>query len=472
MANGNYDFGMVGLGVMGRNLLLNMADHGYAVAGFDLSKEKTDQFENSGKPGQHLKGVNSLKDLVSSLKRPRKIMMLVPAGKAVDSVLNQLLPLVEKGDIIIDGGNSHYTDTLVRIKKMEGSGIHFMGVGISGGEDGARFGPSIMPGGDMEAWNEIAPVLRDVAAKVHGEPCVEYLGKDAAGHFVKMVHNGIEYAIMQLISECYDLLKHGLSLGNEEIGKVFTEWNSGEMQSFLLEITGEIFKVKDANSESFLIDKILDRAGAKGTGKWTSESALELPMPVPNIDVAVMMREMSSLLEQRIEAGKLYHTNPDPVDIAKEDLENLLHDSLYFATIMSYAQGLAQITEASEQLKMDVPVTEVVKVWRGGCIIRSALLDNFASAYQESPELKNLLLDKNIASILQSKLSAIQKVISLAAGNNYAVPGLMAAFCYFNAYRRRLLPTNLVQAQRDYFGAHQYERTDKEGFFHTNWKTV
>lgn len=464
-----FDFGMVGLGTMGSNLLLNMADHGYAVAGFDLNPEKTETFEKSATKDQTLKGVNTLQALVGCLKIPRKIMMLVPAGKPVDSVINEIKPLLQKGDILIDGGNSHYTDTIRRIDELKDSGIHFMGIGISGGEEGARFGPSIMPGGDKEAYKEIAPILESIAAKVHGEPCVAYLGTGAAGHYVKMVHNGIEYAIMQLISECYDLMKHGLGLDNGEIGEAFSQWNSGEMKSFLLEITGEIFKMKDGESDNFLIDCILDRAGAKGTGKWTSQSGLDLPEPVPNIDVAVMMRNLSSLVEQRIEAHDLYSTEIKTIDIDKDTFISLLHDALYFATILSYAQGLSMITTASSELQMDIPVKEVVKVWRGGCIIRSALLDVFSEAYNETDSLKNLLLDKHIASILQHKLSAIQKIISLAAGNNYTVPGLMAAFCYFNAYRRRLLPTNLIQAQRDFFGAHQYERIDKKGFFHTSW---
>lgn len=471
MESGNYDFGMVGLGVMGSNLLLNMADHGYAVAGYDLDPEKTKEFESSATKKQKLKGVNTLEDLVACLKKPRKVMMLVPAGKPVDSVIHQMKSLLDKGDILIDGGNSHYTDTILRINEMENSGIHFMGVGISGGEEGARYGPSIMPGGDKEAYENLSPILRSIAAKVQDEPCVAYLGRGAAGHYVKMVHNGIEYAIMQLIGEAYDLMKHGLELSNKEMGEVFHRWDSGEMKSFLLEITSEIFNMKDGDSDEFLIDFIADKAGAKGTGKWTSQSGLDLPMPIPNIDVAVMMRNLSSLVDERLEADKLYSTKIKPVDISKEELEEWMHDALYFATIISYAQGLAMITTASKELDMDIPIKDVVKVWRGGCIIRSALLDTFAEAYDTNSTLKNLLLDHNIASILQNKLPAIQKIISLAAGNNYTAPGHMAAFCYFNAYRRRLLPTNLIQAQRDFFGAHQYQRIDKEGFFHTVWET-
>lgn len=470
MESGNYDFGMVGLGVMGSNLLLNMADHGYAVAGFDLSKEKTGAFEKSGQPGQKLLGVNSLEDLVKNLNKPRKIMMLVPAGKPVDSVISQIRPLLEPGDILIDGGNSHYTDTLARIKNLKSTGIHFMGVGISGGEEGARRGPSIMPGGDKEAWNSVAHLLKDVSAKVKGEPCVDYMGRDAAGHYVKMVHNGIEYGIMQLISEVYDLMKHGAGLNNEQIGKIFSKWNEGDMKSYLIEVTADIFKVKDRETGGYLVDSILDKAGAKGTGKWTSESGLELGIPIPNIDMAVMMRNISSLLDQRSKADTLYPVKSGRFEEGAEEIEKLLYDALYFATVITYAQGLAQITAASAELKMEVPLREVVKIWRGGCIIRSVMLDDFMKAYEKNPGLENLLLNNNNASLLQRKLPAVQKIITLAAQNNYPMAGLMAAFNYFNAYHRKLLPTNLVQAQRDYFGAHTYQRVDREGIFHTQWE--
>lgn len=469
METNKYDFGMIGLGVMGSNLLLNMADHEYAAAGYDTNPEKTKALEKGANKGANVKGFNTLKDLVQSLKKPRKLMMLVPAGKPVDSVIKDVTSLLEKGDILIDGGNSHYTDTIRRIHSLKDSGIHFMGIGISGGEEGARLGPSIMPGGDKEAYKEVAPILEAIAAKVHEEPCVAYLGKEAAGHYVKMVHNGIEYSIMQLIGECYDLMKHGLGMDNNALHEVFKKWNSGEMSSYLIEITADIFKKKDGKSDHFLIDRILDVAGAKGTGKWTSQSGLDLPMPVPNIDTAVMMRNLSSLQEERLEADKIYQTRIRKIDIDREEFLPLLHDALYFASICSYAQGLAMITTASAELKMDIPLSEVVKVWRGGCIIRSAMLGMFRETYDKHTDLKNLLLDEVISDILQEKLPALQKIISLAAGNNYAAPGLMAAFNYFNAYRRSSLATNLVQAQRDYFGAHTYHRTDKEGIFHTDW---
>ena len=474
MENNKFDFGMIGLGVMGSNLLLNMADHGFSVIGFDTNSDKTKAFEASATKGEKVKGVNTLKEMIALLKTPRKLMMLVPAGNPVDSVIKELKPLLQKGDIIIDGGNSHYTDTLRRIKELKDNGFHFMGIGISGGEEGARRGPSIMPGGDKEAYKEVAPILEAVSAKVNGEPCVGYLGHDAAGHYVKMVHNGIEYAIMELISECYDLLYNGLQLSNKEIHQVFKEWDNDDMKSYLLEITAAIFEKKDDKTNNYLVDMILDKAGAKGTGKWTSQSGLDLPMPIPTIDAAVMMRNLSSLIDERKEAASIYKTSPKKIEADKNEFIVQLRDALYFATLISYAQGLAMITTASSELKMDVPLPEVVSVWRGGCIIRSAMLEIFKKAYKNAtPEtngLRNLLLDSNIAELLQQKESSIQKVVSIAALNNYPAAGLMASLNYFNAYRRRLLPTNLVQAQRDFFGAHTYQRIDEEGIFHTKWE--
>ena len=469
MKDEQYDFGMIGLGVMGSNLLLNMADHGFSVIGYDKDNKKTEQLKKSATANTTVEAVNTLQEMVSRLKTPRKLMMLVPAGNAVESVLNELKPLLEKGDIIIDGGNSHYTDTLRRLNELKDKGFHFMGIGISGGEEGARRGPSIMPGGNEEAYQKVAPILEAIAAKANGEPCVAYLGKGAAGHYVKMVHNGIEYAIMQLISECYDIMHHGLRLSNEEMHTVFKEWDSGEMKSYLLEITAAIFNQKDEKTGNFLVDMISDKAGAKGTGKWTSLEGLDLPMPIPTIDAAVMMRNLSGLVEERKEADELYRTSIETIEIAKEEFLPLLHDALYFATIISYAQGLAMIATASEKLEMDIPLPKVVNVWRGGCIIRSALLGILKNSYKEK-NLKNVMLDKTISELLQDKLPAIQKIVSLAGGNNYAMAGLMSSLNYFNAYRRQFLPTNLIQAQRDFFGAHTYERIDEEGSFHTEWQ--
>lgn len=466
-----YDFGMIGLGTMGSNLLLNMADHGFTVVGYDKNQEKTMAFEASAAKGTTVKGVNTLEEMIANLKVPRKMMMLVPAGKPVDSVISDLKPLLQKGDIVIDGGNSHYTDTLSRIIEMKELGFHFMGIGISGGEEGARRGPSIMPGGDEEAYKEVAPILRAVAAKVNGEPCVGYLGHNAAGHYVKMVHNGIEYAIMQLISECYDIMHHGLQMSNDELHEVFDEWNKGDLKSFLLEITAEIFEKKDDKLQFFLLDKILDKAGAKGTGKWTSQEGLNLPMPIPSIDSAVMMRNLSSLIEERIEAASIYKTVPEVIDTDRKEFIGQLRDAFYFASLVSYAQGLAMLTVASSELNMDIPLPEVVSVWRGGCIIRSAMLDLFKQCYQNK-DLRNLLLDKTIAKMLQEKEASIRQVVSAAALHNYPSVGMMASLNYYNGYRRNFLPTNLIQAQRDFFGAHTYQRVDQEGIFHTVWESL
>jgi 6-phosphogluconate dehydrogenase len=461
---------MIGLGTMGRNLLLNMADHGFPVAGFDLDPTKTTTLESSATPGTTVKGFNTLAEMVGALEKPRRMMMLVPAGKPVDDVINSLLPLLEKGDIVIDGGNSHYTDTLRRVRFMEEKGFHFMGVGISGGEQGARTGPSIMPGGDAEAYAHVKSLLEAVAAKVDGEPCVAYLGKGAAGHYVKMVHNGIEYAIMQLISESYDLLHRGLGLDNEELYKIYKSWNEGELQSFLVEITRDIFQKKDDKTGNYLVDMILDKAGAKGTGKWTSQDAMDLGVPVPVIDIAVCMRELSAYKEERTQAAALYKMPPTDIAVPQEVFIQQVEDALYFSFIISYAQGLAQLHIASKELNMDIPMQDVVKVWRGGCIIRSSLLPIFFKAYEKNNQLPNLLLEPEIVQLLQGKRQNLRNVIIHAVHLGYPVAGLMSALSYFDAYRSERMPTNLIQAQRDYFGAHTYQRIDMPGTFHTEWE--
>lgn len=470
MANNSFDFGMIGLGVMGRNLLLNMADHGFSVVGFDKDATKTTTLESSATAGTTVKGVNTLAEMIQQLQQPRKLMMLVPAGKPVDDVIADLLPLLGKGDIVIDGGNSHYTDTLRRVTYLEGKGIHFMGVGISGGERGARTGPSIMPGGDPVAYPYVRPILEAVAAKVQDSPCVAHLGKGAAGHYVKMVHNGIEYAIMQLISETYDLLHRGMGLDNDELHKIYKNWNEGELQSFLVEITKDIFLKQDDKTDNRLVDMILDKAGAKGTGKWTSQDAMDLPVPIPVIDMAVTLRNISSFKEERAQAATVYKTPIVDIPVPKEVFIQQVHDALYFAVIISYAQGLAMLHTASGELDMGIPIPEVVRVWRGGCIIRSSLLENFYAAFQKNPQLVNLLLDTDIAQLLQAKKQNMRNVIIHAIHMGYPVGGFMAALSYFDAYRSERLPTNLIQAQRDYFGAHTYQRTDMPGTFHTEWE--
>ncbi|HEY4337951.1 MAG TPA: NADP-dependent phosphogluconate dehydrogenase [Puia sp.] len=469
MANNSFKFGMIGLGVMGRNLLLNMADHGFAVVGFDKDAQKGATLESSATSGTTVKGVTTLAEMVQLLEKPRRMMMLVPAGKPVDDVINDLLPLLDKGDIVIDGGNSHYTDTLRRVKFMEGKGFHFMGVGVSGGEHGARTGPSIMPGGDPEAYPHVQPLLEAVAAKVDGVPCVAYLGKGAAGHYVKMVHNGIEYAIMQLISETYDLLHRGLGLSNDELYKVYKNWNDGELQSFLVEITRDIFQKQDDKTGNRLVDMVLDKAGAKGTGKWTSQDAMDLGVPIPVIDMAVCMREISAYKDERTQAAALYKTSSADIPVPKEVFIQQVQDALVFGVILSYAQGLAMLHIASKELDMQIPMPEVVKIWRGGCIIRSSLLEVFFKAFSKNPQLANLLLEGDIAQLLQAKKQNMRAVLIHAIHMGYPVAGLMAALSYFDAYRSERMPTNLIQAQRDYFGAHTYQRIDEPGVFHTEW---
>lgn len=471
MAEQLYDFGMIGLGVMGRNLLLNMADHGFPVIGFDLDAEKGKAFEASATPGTTVKGVATLKDMVSQMSKPRRVMMLVPAGKPVDDVIESLIPLLDAKDVVIDGGNSHWVDTVRRVKYLEEKGIHFMGMGVSGGEQGARKGPSIMPGGDEEAWHNVQPMLEAVSAKVDGEPCVAYMGKDAAGHYVKMVHNGIEYAIMQLISEIYDLLKRGAGLTNEELHEAFKQWNDGELKSYLVEITRDVFLQKDSETGKDLVDVILDKAGSKGTGKWTSQDAMDLPVSIPTIDMAVAMRDLSSYKDDRTAAYGIYKSTVQPVSVSKEEAVKLAHDALYFATLICYAQGLAMLKKASSELKMDIPLADVVKVWRGGCIIRSLLLQDFYKAYTANPSLSNILLDGGIAQLVTAKEGNARKFIALALESRVAVGGLASAVAYFDAFTSEKMPVNLIQAQRDYFGAHTYERIDKPGKFHTEWKS-
>jgi len=469
MSNTLYDFGMIGLGTMGRNLLLNLADHGFSVIGFDKDISKGAALEAAATAGTSVKGVSTLAEMVQQLKQPRKLMMLVPAGAVIDSVIEDLIPLVGKDDIVIDGGNSHFTDTLRRIAYLQNKGIHFMGIGVSGGEQGARTGPSIMPGGDMAAWKEMKPLLEAVSAKVNDEPCVAYMGKGAAGHYVKMVHNGIEYAIMQLISEVYDLLKHHAGLSNDELHTVFKTWNEGELQSFLIEITAEIFLKEDDVTKNRLIDMIYDKAGSKGTGKWTSQDAMNLPVSVPTIDAAVAMRTLSGYKDERTAAAALYKPTIKTITEGKEKIIQLAHDALYCATIISYAQGLAMLHKASSELQMDIPLKDVVRIWRGGCIIRSSLLEIFTAAYKRDAMLPNILLNKKVAAIVKKKQGNLRKFIQKSIAVKIPVTALSTALGYFDAYCRERMPTNLIQAQRDLFGAHTYQRTDKEGTFHTEW---
>ena len=465
----NYDFGMIGLGTMGRNLLLNIADHGFSATGFDRDASKGALLESSASAGTTVKAAASLQEMTASLKTPRKVMMLVPAGPIVDAVIKDLLPLTSPGDIIIDGGNSHFTDTLRRLDELKDKQIHFVGMGVSGGEEGARRGPAIMPGGDQEAWKELKPILEAVAAHVGNDPCVAYMGKDAAGHYVKMVHNGIEYAIMQLISESYDILKRGLGLNNDELHSVYNEWNQGELQSFLVEITAQVFLKKDGATGNSLVDMILDKAGSKGTGKWTSQESMDLPSSIPTIDTAVAIRDLSANKDTRVEAAALYKTEVKALSGDRAKNIALVRDALYTATIIAYAQGLTMLQKASVERNMEIPLRDVVRIWRGGCIIRSSLLETFTTIYKKQPQLPSILLDKKIAAMIRKKHRSLRKVVAQAAANRIPVAGLMSALAYLDTFSTARLPTNLIQAQRDLFGAHTYQRIDKEGSFHTEW---
>jgi 6-phosphogluconate dehydrogenase len=464
----NFDFGMIGLGVMGSNLLLNMADHGFAAIGFDLKQERCQALEAAANPDTIVKGVNTLADMVRGLKKPRKMMMLVPAGKPVDDVIASLLPYLEAGDIVIDGGNSFYKDTLHRVAYLQDKGIHFFGMGISGGELGARLGPSMMPGGDREAYQYLKPILESVAAKSGDTPCVAYMGNGAAGHYVKMVHNGIEYAMMQMISEVYDLLHRGAGISNEQLHHIFQQWNEGQLQSFLIDITADVFKTKDAESENFLVDMILDQAGSKGTGKWTSQEALDLPVAIPSIDAAVAARNLSVYKEERVKAANIYGTAHSKIEFTDE-LVAELENALAFGFVIAYAQGLSMLARASVELKMNIPLPSVIQVWKAGCIIRSALLGNFTAAFVKEPQLSNLLLDKDIADLLVNREESIRNVMAQAIQAKIPVSALGSALSYFDNYISERMPTNLIQAQRDYFGAHTYRRIDREGVFHTEW---
>ena len=468
MAN-TYDFGLVGLGVMGRNFILNVADNGFTAFGNDLDDEKVSALIEEGGNPDKVNATTDAKVFVKALSKPRKIMLLVPAGKIVDAVIESLLPLLDEGDIIIDGGNSFYTDTDRREAYLKEKGINFFGAGVSGGAKGARRGPSIMPGGSREAYQHVKPIFEAVAAKYKGEPCVTYLGPKSAGNYVKMVHNGIEYGLMQLTSEVYDLLKKAGGLSNEELHQTFAEWNRGRLQSFLVEITSEILAQKDDLTDGDLVDVILDKAKQKGTGKWTSQNAMDLGIPVPTIDIAVSMREISALKDERIKADELYD-RPTPAKVDKADFITKAEEALYFAFIMAYAQGMHQLADASKEYGYELDLGEIAKIWRAGCIIRAGLLADITEAFKTNSELPNLLLSPSFVEKVQSTVASTRKLVSYGATNGIPLPGLSNSLTYFDAYTSQRLPLNMIQAQRDYFGSHTYERLDREGIFHTEWE--
>lgn len=470
------DIGMIGLGTMGRNLVLNIGDKEFSAAGYDKDFNKTQLLENETGERKILTA-KSLEEFLGMLKKPRRFMMLVPAGRAVDAIIEEALPFLEKGDIIIDGGNSHYTDTDRRIKELSGKDIHFMGVGISGGEQGARLGPSMMPGGSEEAYNLLKNIFEAVAAKAEGEPCVAYMGRGSAGHYVKMVHNGIEYAIIQIISESYHLMKSGLGLSNDELSDNFEKWNNEELHSFLIEITARIFRMEDKDSneknagkkERRLIDSILDRARQKGTGKWTSQDAMDLQIPLPTIDAAVMMRDLSADKESRVKNAKTLKGPSPSYKGNKNEFIPKLKNALYFSMITSYAQGMALLKKASEAYSYGVDLKTVASIWRGGCIIRSSILQDIMEAYSKDGGLNNLIMSEKFSGLLNKLQEDLRFVVANAVNLGIPVPAFSASLTYFDAFRSPWLPANLVQAQRDFFGAHTYERIDREGVFHTEW---
>ncbi len=466
------DIGLIGLAVMGENLVLNMESKGFTVAVFNRTTSVVDAFEAGRGKGKHFVFARTLPDFVAALKRPRKAQIMVKAGAPVDSVIDQLVPLLEPGDIIIDGGNSLWTDTQRREKALKEKGIHFFGVGVSGGEEGALKGPSIMPGGSKEGWEALAPIYTKIAAVVEGEPCCRHMGPDGAGHYVKMAHNGIEYGDMQLICESYAILKAALHPTADEFAQIFTDWNKGELDSFLIEITARIFTKKDAETGKPMVDLILDKAGQKGTGKWTVGHAVEMGVPLSVIGSAVEARILSSEKDERVAASKvLAGPAPKPFSGDRAKLIEAVGDALYASKIISYAQGMVQLGRASELYNWHLNFGDIASIWRGGCIIRARFLNRITEAYRKNPALKNLVLDPFFAEVLQRTQANWRIAIQTAIEYGVAVPGFSSALSYFDSYRSANLPANLLQAQRDYFGAHTFERIDKPAgeFFHYDW---
>lgn len=463
--------GVVGMAVMGKNLALNIESRGYSVALFNRTGAKTTAVVEEH-PDKNFKATYTIEEFVESIEKPRRILLMVKAGPATDATIQELLPHLDKGDILIDGGNTFFKDTMRRNEELANSGINFIGTGVSGGEEGALKGPSIMPGGQKEAYELVAPILEQISAKAEdGAPCVTYIGPNGAGHYVKMVHNGIEYGDMQLIAESYDLMKNILNLSVEEMADIFKEWNQGELDSYLIEITADILTRKDDEGTGKpVVDVILDAAGNKGTGKWTSQSALDLGVPLPLITESVFARYISAYKEERVQASKiLSRTNDFEFTGDKKELVEKIREALYFSKIMSYAQGFAQLRVASKEFDWDLPFGEIAKIWRAGCIIRARFLQKITDAYDKNPEIENLLLDDYFVEITKKYQQSVRDVVALAVQAGVPVPTFSSAIAYFDSYRAERLPANIIQAQRDYFGAHTYERVDKEGIFHYSW---
>jgi 6-phosphogluconate dehydrogenase len=467
---GNAVLGMVGLGTIGRNLLLNMADHGFPVAGYDKDVSKVEQLrkETEGRP---IHAAVTAKELVEKLRVPRTVMILVPAGRPVDAVIRDVMPFLSRGDMIIDGGNSYYRDTDLRAKALSERGNLYLGVGISGGEHGARYGPSIMPGGPKEGYERVRAIFEAVAAQVNGQPCVAYMGPGSAGHYVKMVHNGIEYAILQSIADTYALLKQGVGLEDGELSAIYNQWNRGKLNSYLLEITAEIFLMRDEKTHKLLVNVILDEAKQLGTGKWTSQDAMDLQIPTPTIDISVAMRNLSGLKDQR-EAGSRMLKGPSPqFEGERQPFVDQMENALYIAMVESFAQGMAVLSAASVACGYHLNVEEIARIWRGGCIIRAAMLEGIRAAFRDQPDLPNLMLNKEIAQALASAQADLRSIVRSSSEWGIPAPAMMTSLAYYDSYRSAWLPANLIQAQRDYFGAHTYERIDEKGIFHTEWES-
>jgi len=463
------DFGLIGLAVMGQNLALNVESKGFSVAVYNRTTARTTEFMEQRAQGKNFVGAETLEDFVQALSRPRKIMLMVKAGQPVDDFIELLLPHLEQGDLIIDGGNSHFPDTIRRNKALSEKGLLYIGTGVSGGEEGAFRGPSIMPGGQPEAYAIVEPILTKIAAQVNGDPCCTYIGPDGAGHYVKMVHNGIEYGDMQLICEAYYIMAHALGLSADELYAVFSEWNEGDLDSYLIEITRDIFARKDEGTGKAMVEVILDKAGQKGTGKWTSQSALDLGVAAPTIAEAVFARCISAVKDERVAAAKILNGPSGSYEGDKDEFIEAIRQALYASKICSYAQGFSLMREAGEEYGWRLEFGEIAKIWRGGCIIRARFLHHITEAYDRNPNLANLMLDPFFKDVLESSQEKWRHVVATATNLGYPVPAFSSALSYFDSYRRERLSANLIQAQRDYFGAHTYERVDKEGTFHTEW---
>ena len=464
------DIGLIGLAVMGENLVRNMESKGFSVAVFNRTVEVTEKFAAGKAKGKNIVPTRTMEEFVGALSRPRKAMIMVKAGAPVDAVIAQLLPLLEPGDVIIDGGNSLFTDTQRRCKEVETKGLHFVGCGVSGGEEGALNGPSLMPGGSRESWGIIAPIFRKIAAQVDGEPCCRYMGPDGAGHYVKMVHNGIEYGDMQLICEAYAILKNVVGVEASELADIFADWNKGDLDSYLIDITAQIFRKVDPETGKPLVDVILDKAGQKGTGLWTLQSALSQSVIISTINAAVEARVISSRKEERVASSKILpQPQVEKFTGNRDELVRAVHDALYASKIISYAQGMELLGAASMVYKWNLNFGDIATIWRGGCIIRAVFLNFIKEAYERDPQLHNLLLDRYFTAIIARTQHNWRIAIAHAVQHGVAVPAFSASLSYFDSYRQPRLPSNLLQAQRDFFGAHTYERVDKPGVFHTEW---